>query len=357
MLAFKPGTFKPGELTRFAETLLYSAVGGGAAGLAGLPAGWLWGGFLSVMVAALAGRSVFMPKWVASMTFVYLGILLGGAITPDSLGAMAKWPLSLACLAVAMVAITGLVALYLRFIHGWDGLSAIFASAPGALSQSLALAASTGADVRSVAMVQSVRIVVYTAGLPAILGTAARHNLPPPVPFRLATYSFSELSVLIASCVVASAIAHRLAIPGGLIVGSMVVSGVLHGSALVHVNPPEALSNMVFLCLGALVGTRFAGVDLYTMRKMAVTALGALVVGTVAAFGCAFAAAQLLNIRMSDMFLAYVPGGLEAMTILAFALKLDPAFVGAHHLARYVLLMALLPVVSVWLRPDKPAQD
>ena len=45
------------------------------------------------------------------------------------------------------------------------------------------------------------------------------------------------------------------------------------------------------------------------------------------------------------MIMAYAPGGLEAMTILSFALHLNPAFVGIHHLARFVFVSLLIPVV------------
>ncbi len=34
------------------------------------------------------------------------------------------------------------------------------------------------------------------------------------------------------------------------------------------------------------------------------------------------------------------------MTILAFLIGLDPAFVGAHHLARFLLIAMLLPFVA-----------
>jgi uncharacterized membrane protein AbrB (regulator of aidB expression) len=44
--------------------------------------------------------------------------------------------------------------------------------------------------------------------------------------------------------------------------------------------------------------------------------------------------------------LAFSPGGLDAMTIIAFALNLDPAYVGAHQLARYFGLAAAMPWVT-----------
>ena len=40
---------------------------------------------------------------------------------------------------------------------------------------------------------------------------------------------------------------------------------------------------------------------------------------------------------------------LEAMTIMAFALPLDPAYVAAHQVARYIGLVLLMPAMSAYL--------
>ena len=41
-------------------------------------------------------------------------------------------------------------------------------------------------------------------------------------------------------------------------------------------------------------------------------------------------------------------GGLEAMTMMAFALGLDPLFVGAHHIGRFLLISLSLPFAARW---------
>jgi uncharacterized membrane protein AbrB (regulator of aidB expression) len=43
--------------------------------------------------------------------------------------------------------------------------------------------------------------------------------------------------------------------------------------------------------------------------------------------------------------MAFAPGALEAMTTLAFALNLDPAYVGTHHIARLIFVSLVVPVV------------
>jgi uncharacterized membrane protein AbrB (regulator of aidB expression) len=48
---------------------------------------------------------------------------------------------------------------------------------------------------------------------------------------------------------------------------------------------------------------------------------------------------------------AFAPGGLEAMAMLAFAMGLDPLYVGAHHLARFMGLGLVLPILIAQLWP------
>jgi uncharacterized membrane protein AbrB (regulator of aidB expression) len=48
--------------------------------------------------------------------------------------------------------------------------------------------------------------------------------------------------------------------------------------------------------------------------------------------------------------MAYAPGAIEAMTIIAFALHLDPVFVGVHHLARFTFMSLVLPAAVGLIR-------
>ena len=83
-------------------------------------------------------------------------------------------------LTIAMVAVTTSVMAYLKFVHGWDTLSALFAAAPGALAQAMALAQDTGANVRAIAMVQTVRLFILAVALPIAFAAFGVAGLPPP---------------------------------------------------------------------------------------------------------------------------------------------------------------------------------
>ena len=351
---FSPMSASPSQpqlFRRFAETIAFASVGAAALGLAGLPAGWLSGAIIGVSAAALSGRQVFVPPQVGRIVYVILGISLGSSVTPETVATMVTWPLSMLALTVAMVAVTTSVMAYLKFVHGWDTLSALFAAAPGALAQAMALAQDTGADVRAIAMVQTVRLFILAVALPIAFAAFGVAGLPPPRGGGgPVLQSVLELAVLVAASAGAGWLAYRFRIPGGLIVGAMAASGVLHGGGWVHAFLPVPIAICSFIVMGAMIGTRLGGADVKSLARLGLVGIGALLVGTTV--GCLFAVAVAwgLNLRLADVVMAYAPGAIEAMTIIAFALHLDPVFVGVHHLARFTFMSMVLPAAVGLIR-------
>src|SRR5258707_8375444 len=138
---------------------------------------------LTVAVAALAGCAVKIPLSLARLCFVLVGILLGAVVTPDTLKGVATWPLSVALLVVAAVCMTAATACYLRLAHGWDRLSALLGASPGSMAQVMALSAEVRADVRGIAIVHAMRVLLIVLGLPAglcVFGSTLEAPLSPP---------------------------------------------------------------------------------------------------------------------------------------------------------------------------------
>src|SRR5690606_33110320 len=98
--------------------------------------------------------------------------------------------------------------------------------------------------------------------------------------------------------------------------------------------------------LGAFVGARFTGTSMSMVRGLLLHSFGAFVVAMAASTAFAVTAAWLSGEGVGKAVIAFAPGGLEAMIILAFLIGLDPAFVGAHHLVRFVLIALFLPVAA-----------
>lgn len=332
-------------LRRTGETLALGIGGGLVLGLSGFPAGFLSGAILTVSTAAIAGRPMHIPDRLARVTYVVMGISLGGTVTPETVAGMASWPLSIAFLSIAMVLLTVAVMAYLQLVHKWDPSSALLGSFPGGLATVMVLAIENRADVRAVAVVQTVRVVAIALLLPAGLAALGLTG-EPLMPAQKSPFSEpAELALLVAVSTGCAVGAQWLRFPGGLIFGAMVSSAVLHGTGWVTVTLPLPLTLLTFMVLGSITGTRFANMDARLLRHLAAAALGALVVGLAVAFACALLAAWLLSLDAGPMVIAYAPGAIDAMMVLALALNYDAAFVGAHHLSRFVLVLAAMPAV------------
>src|SRR6185369_12380464 len=154
------------EWLRAAETLAIAAVGAVALNGAGFPAGLVTGSLLGVAAAALAGRPVTVPVPLSRVISVLVGISLGAVVSPETLKGLAAFPLGVAVLGVSTVCMIIGTSAYLRYVHGWDPLSALFGASPGALAQVMTLAVEYKADMRAIAIVQTMRVVALTVGIP-----------------------------------------------------------------------------------------------------------------------------------------------------------------------------------------------
>lgn len=334
-------------LVHFAETMVFACVGGVAFGLAGIPGGWLSGSILVVAAAALAGRPMHVPQRLNRVIFVLIGTALGAVVTPATLRGVATYPLSIVILLVAMGFVSVLGTEYLRRVHKWDRVSASLGAAPGALSQCIAVATELGADLRGIAIVQTLRVVIIAVGLPA--GLAALGLVTPSsrgVGGELDLGKLHELAILIAVCAASAWLAYRVRFPGGILFGAMLASAILHGTDLIHAAMPWWAANAAMIALGGVTGSRFAGVTGGLLLRYLGAGLGSFVVSLVIAglFAALLFAAMPLHI--ADALIAFAPGSVDAMMLLAIALHTDPVYVGAHHMARIFFVSLTMPLLA-----------
>ena len=335
-------------LTRHvAETLGYAAVGGIAFNWVGMPAGWLSGAILAVAVAALAGRPMFIPLRGLQVLLVAVGISLGAVVTPETLRGLATYPFSIAVLLVAMACVSYSGSSYLRLVHGWDDVTAYLAAAPGGMSQVIAVGAELDADLRPIAIVQTLRVVIIAVGLPSALlmfGFAGHGGSS--VGGVVALSQLDELALLVAASTAMALVAHWIRFPGGLLFGAMLTSAALHGSDFIHVVMPWWLANAVMICFGAAIGARFASTSLRLMLDFVGAAFGAFAASLAVTAVFAGGLLMMVNLPVAEVMIAYAPGSVDAMMLLALALHLDPVYVGAHHLARIFFVSLTMPLVA-----------
>jgi hypothetical protein len=214
------------------------------------------------------------------------------------------------------------------------------------MAQAMALAAEFGCNLRGIAIVQTARVLVITIGLPsglALFGQAAS-GLPPTS--ASAGASLAELAVLVVASTASALLVHRIKFPGGLLFGAMAASAVLHGGDFLHVTLPWWLGSSGVVLLGALVGSRFANTTLAMLLEYFWAALGSAAVAIAVSAAFVLVVVSFLPFRVSDVLIAFAPGAQDTMMVLALALHLDPVYVGAHHLTRFLIVTFSVAVTA-----------
>jgi len=354
-----PPEFSPSRtLIETAETLAIALAGGVTFTVLGLPAGLVSGSVVAVATAALLGRPVRLPLPLARICYVIVGMLLGTVVTPATLHGVEAWPASIALLMLASLGMIVATTAYLRIVHRWDPFSALLGASPGSIAQVIALSSELGGDLRAIAIVQTVRVLFLVVGLPN--GLALFGLVVPALPLPRGPAGFSVLGEMIVLGVVSIAFALvflRLRFPGGLLFGAMAGSGLLHGTGLVHAALPWWIGSSSVIALGALVGSRFANTSLRMLAGYLGAALGSFAVSMAVATFFILLVEHWFSFPIANIVIAFAPGAQDTMMVLALALHLDPVYVGAHHLARFLVVTFSIAVASRRMAQRRPAAN
>ena len=233
--------------------------------------------------------------------------------------------------------------IYLR-IGGYDRVTAYFSSTPGGISEMVLLGESLGGDIRTISLNHAVRVLIIMGVIPIYFRLVAGASLPSAP----ATGAISDLALLdffiLAGCgIVGYVIAARLRLPAYAIIGPLLLSASIHLAGLTASGVPSPIAASAQLVVGAALGSRFAGISLGQMGRVAWLAALTSIILIGSAVGVATLASLILDITASTLFLALAPGGLAEMSLIALALGVDTAFVTIMHFLRVVLVVVLAP--------------
>ena len=342
---------------QYLETLAIGTVGGLLFLVTGLPGGLITGAMLAVGSAAMLGRSMAVPAHLTQAVLVLLGISLGSLMSRQLLQHVGAYPVTIGLLALATFCTTFGSAYYLQRLHGWDRTSAFLAASPGALSQIALLAIEKGADMPAIAVVQTLRVIILTAALPLILvATGLTSSSAPALTMTVA--SPLGLVGLIGASVAVSLVLRMMKFPASWLFGAMIGSSVLHGAGLIDGGLPPLVRSIALIGIGMLIGSRFSRMRTSTLLRHLTAGLGSFAIAILISAVFVTLVAWTTNVRFADVLVAYAPGAMDAMLALALTLHIDPIFVGAHHLSRFIFVTIATPgIVHLFGRPQEDVDD
>ncbi len=335
--------------------LAIGALGGALFDWLRLPLPWMLGSMSAVTIAALLRLDVKVPRPLRNGTTPVIGVLLGASFTPGVIAGMIQWPLTLVGIMVWVLVCGGGAYLWFRHVAGYDTPTAYFSSMPGGFMEMVLIAERQGGNMHILPLIHATRVLIVVFAIPFWYRfTTDIGSMAPVARIGLLDVRPLDYALLIFCAVAGAFLARRLKIPAALLIGPRLLSAALHLAEFTNSSPPFLLVAIAQVVLGSMVGTRFAGASLWKLR--AVAGHAALIAVFMLAMTVLFAnaLAAITGFPSAAVVLAFAPGGLAEMSLIALGLQVDAAFVAGHHALRLgFVLMSALPLFHWVSRRDK----
>jgi membrane AbrB-like protein len=142
---------------------------------------------------------------------------------------------------------------------------------------------------------------------------------------------------------------QRYRVPIPYMVGPLLASAGLRLAGLVEGVLPHQLVEVALVVTGSSIGTRFHGIAPLKLARFGLLTLGgtSVLMGVSAIFALAISALTGQDFLVA--LLAYAPGGVAEMSLIALAIDANPGFVAIHHVARIVFVLLSVPLLTAWV--------
>lgn len=278
---------------------------------------------------------------------IVLGVLLGSGFSPVMIDHFGEWLVSLALIVGYVFAIGLVIYPYFRKLAGYDPVTAYFCSMPGGLNEMVIIGKEMGGDDRRIVLTHASRIMIAVLIIPIWFRFSESIDMSNRDQFgvSITEIPIPDLVILFFCGALGMPLAKLLRLPARLLIGPMLLSAVVHLTGLTQSPPPLELINLAQLVIGSALGCRFVGAPLREVAEIIKFSVGAtvLMIGLSVVF--ALLVHHLGGNSIPTVVLAYAPGGLAEMSLIALALGVDVAFVATHHIWRISLVVIGAPIL------------
>lgn len=343
------------DVAKLALTALFALSSGWVFSQFRLPVPYMLGSLIGVWVLGGLIRPaqpwLGVPRWFHIPVILGLGVIVGGAIGPGFIGSvLIWWPTTLVVIVATTIA-TAIGFLVLWRLRRRPWLQALLSAVPGGQAEVSVIARDYVDKDYAVVLSHLVRVTFIFLSTPLILALVegqaaveqsyqAQDNLPGL--FELPPRRIIEF---LAMAFGSYALARLIRMPMPHLLGPMLVSLVLNALGWVETIRLNEFVLLAQVTIGGQIGARLSRVPFREVLSYLIDGLMVSVVTLSIYTGFAVGVAVVLDMRLLDAYIGFVPGGLYEVTLLSVLFGLDVAFVAFHNTLRVVLIYVGLPFV------------
>ena len=309
-----------------------------------IPLAWMIGPMIATSIAALSGLKMVMPKLALSSILIILGLHIGNYIDQSLFNQMLDWIWTTLIMLIYIIVSIFIVSKYLQKFSGYQEKASIFSAAPGALGPLIILAEYEKSDLSQVATSHLIRLIIIITVFPLIILTSSDQESSNVSKFDYMSQNHLDLLWLFVSSLFLIFVFSKLRVPAALLSGTLVASGILQVTEIASYKLPDPTINFCLLILGASVGCRFANKTLSEVANNSLHSLVATAILVILGLFAAFIANFFVENNLLTLILAFCPGGIYEVAVIAIAFDLEPDFVAFHHIIRLLFILFTVPI-------------
>ena len=329
---------------RYMLIFLFGLIGGIGAYFIGAPMPFMLGGIFDAagFVLFYERNGDHLPKlsrWVRLVFMSIIGAMIGSRFSPELLSLLPHfWISGLAIIPFILIAHGGSYAI-MRGLGKYQQRDAYFASLPGGIVDSIALAEDAGADLRVVTAQHFIRIILVVTSVPLLflfiqggaVGSLAGETI------TTADYEAMDVVMILAIALSGLLLGRLIRLPVSHMMGPLLFALVLSVAGVVTIDIPPWLTHLAQYMVGTALGAQFSGMS----RRLLARGLGIGVMVGIYMLALGAVMASLLKgyvpADFGALFVSFTAGGLAEMSLIALSLNFNPIVVALHHLARIFL--------------------
>ena len=323
---------------------LSGLIGGGIFLAIGAPMPFLLGGILGGAIYVLTyerngGRLPKLTPWVRLIFISLIGTMIGTRFSPELLNILPDFWVTGAAI-IPYILIAHFVGYQMmRRIGDYKPIDAYFASLPGGIVDSIALAEQAGADVRVVTAQHFIRIILVVVTVPILfliitgdaVGSLAGETL------SQGAADYYDLAIIFVIAMTGLFIGKRIKLPVSHMMGPLLLGLLLSITGVIAVDTPAWLLSLAQFMVGTALGAQFSGMSRKLLMKCLWLGLLAGSFMLLFALFIGWALSPFVPVGLDAVFISFAAGGLAEMSLIALSLNINPVVVALHHLARIFL--------------------
>ena len=312
---------------------------------------WVVGGVLPIMQ-----RYLGIARWFHIPVVMGLSTLIGTSFNPELVTRIDGWAITLCVMLITTAIATMVGMIWLVRFRRYPVTEAFLGSVPGGQAEIVMIAREHTNKDYVVALFHLVRVVLVFCSTPLLLAAtqgqlAVTHSNV--VLHQMTSLLSLPVSVLLMFALTAFGgylFARLLRLPMPHLLGPLCLSLVLHITGVLDIPRISEFVILAQVAIGGAIGARLAKVP---FRELFVYIVDAVVTAVILLAVYAFVTLLLnavFGFDLLKLWLAFVPGGLYEVTLLALLFGFDVAFVAVHHTIRIMFIILSLPLVISTLK-------